>query len=79
MPPRQGQKLFVMDPRGQVLDRYATASLNFTPGSDIGLLNGILHTIIDEKLYDEGYGKPIQKALMPLLNKQRRPPLKKWR
>ncbi len=52
---KAGAKLFVMDPRGQALDRYATASLNFTPGSDVALLNGILHTIIDEKLYDKGY------------------------
>ncbi len=44
-----------MDPRGQALDRYATNSLNFTPGSDVALLNGMLHTIIDEKLYDKAY------------------------
>ena len=52
---KSGAKLFVMDPRGQALDRYATTSLNFTPGSDVALLNGMLHTIIDEKLYDKAY------------------------
>ena len=52
---KSGAKLFVMDPRGQALDRYATNSLNFTPGSDVALLNGMLHTIINEKLYDEAY------------------------
>ena len=52
---KSGAKLFVMDPRGQALDRYATHSLNFTPGSDVALLNGMLHTIIDEKLYDTAY------------------------
>ncbi|MGB1894947.1 MAG: formate dehydrogenase subunit alpha [Candidatus Puniceispirillaceae bacterium] len=52
---KSGAKLFVMDPRGQALDRYATNSLNFTPGSDVALLNGMLHTIIEEKLYDKAY------------------------
>jgi formate dehydrogenase major subunit len=52
---KSGTKLFVMDPRGQALDRYATNSLNFTPGSDVALLNGMLHTIIEEKLYDKAY------------------------
>ena len=52
---KSGAKLFVMDPRGQALDRYATNSLNFTPGSDVALLNGMLHTIINEKLYDKAY------------------------
>ncbi|MBL6777514.1 MAG: formate dehydrogenase subunit alpha [Alphaproteobacteria bacterium] len=52
---KAGAKLFVMDPRGQALDRYAEASLNFVPGSDVALLNGILHTIIDEQIYDKAY------------------------
>ncbi len=29
--------------------------LRFKPGSDVALLNSLLHTIIDEKLYDETY------------------------
>jgi formate dehydrogenase major subunit len=52
---KAGAKLFVMDPRGQALDRYAEASLNFVPGSDVALLNGMLHTIIDEQIYDKAY------------------------
>ena len=52
---QRGADLFVMDPRGQALDRYATASLNFTPGSDVALLNAMIHVIIAEGLYDESY------------------------
>ena len=50
-----GADLFVFDPRGQALDRYATDSLNFTPGADVALLNAILHVIISEDLYDKEY------------------------
>ena len=52
---QKGADLFILDPRGQALDRYATASLNFTPGADVALLNAMIHTIIDEELYDEAY------------------------
>jgi formate dehydrogenase major subunit len=47
--------LIVMDPRGTALKRHATHMLQFKPGTDVAMLNGILHTIIDEKLYDENY------------------------
>ena len=52
---KRGAKLIVMDPRGQDLMRHATHALKFKPGSDVALLNSLLHTIIEEKLYDEGY------------------------
>ena len=51
----EGAKLYIMDPRGQALDRYATASLNFTPGADVAMLNAMLHVIIQEELYDADY------------------------
>jgi formate dehydrogenase major subunit len=35
--------------------RHATYSLRFRAGSDVALLNSFLHTIIEEKLYDEQY------------------------
>jgi formate dehydrogenase major subunit len=50
-----GAELFVLDPRGQALDRYASESLNFTPGSDVALLNAMIHVIIAEQLYDADY------------------------
>ena len=42
-----------MDPRKQDLSRHAYKHLAFKPGSDVALLNAIIYTIIEEKLYDE--------------------------
>lgn len=47
--------LIVMDPRGTQLKRHATHTLQFNPGTDVAMLNGILHTIIEEGLYDRQY------------------------
>ena len=52
---RNGAKLIVMDPRGQALSRYATHMLRFEAGSDVALLNAIMHTIVERGLYDENY------------------------
>ncbi len=52
---KRGTKLIVMDPRGQDLMRHAEHSLRFKPGTDVAMLNAMLHTIIDEELYDEQY------------------------
>ena len=54
---QRGARLFVLDPRGQALDRYAEDALHFTPGTDVALLNALIHVIIAEKLYDEDYVK----------------------
>src|SRR5262249_42444294 len=45
----------VLDPRGQALKRHATHMLQFKPGADVAMLNGILNTIVSEKLYDRQY------------------------
>ena len=52
---KRGAKIFVIDPRGYSLMRYATATLRFNPGRDVALLNSLLHTIIEEGLYDRQY------------------------
>src|SRR6185369_1906451 len=52
---KRGAKLFVMDPRGQVMARYATRMLRFKPGRDVAMLNAMLHTIVEEGLYDRQY------------------------
>jgi formate dehydrogenase major subunit len=52
---KRGKKLIIMDPRGQDLMRHATHSLRFKAGSDVAMLNSLLHVIIEEKLYDEQY------------------------
>ncbi|MFL6950508.1 MAG: molybdopterin-dependent oxidoreductase, partial [Xanthobacteraceae bacterium] len=52
---KRGAELIVMDPRGQALKRHATHMLQFRNGADVAMLNGILNTIVTEKLYDEQY------------------------
>jgi len=52
---KRGAKLIVADPRGQGLSRHATVNLRFKPGSDVALLNAMLHTIITEGLTDRQY------------------------
>ena len=52
---KRGAKLIVMDPRGQALAKHASHMLQFKPGSDVAMLNAILHVIITEQLYDRQY------------------------
>ena len=52
---KRGGKLIVIDPRGQALKRHATHMLQSKPGSDVALLNAIMHVIVEERLYDEQY------------------------
>jgi len=52
---KKGAKLIVMDPRGQSLSRHADYRIKFKPGTDVPLLNAMLHTIINEGLTDQQY------------------------
>jgi formate dehydrogenase major subunit len=52
---KDGATLIVMDPRGQALSRHATHMLQFKSGTDVALLNAIMHVIVEEKLYDQQY------------------------
>ena len=52
---KRGGKLIVMDPRGQGLKRHADHMLQFRPGTDVAMLNAIMHVIVEERLYDEQY------------------------
>jgi len=52
---RDGATLIVMDPRGQALSRHADTMLQFTPGSDVSMLNALLQVIVDEDLVDHDY------------------------
>src|SRR3954449_10661861 len=52
---KRGAQLIVMDPRGQALKRHATHMLQFKPGTDVAMLNGILNAIVSEGLYDRQY------------------------
>ena len=52
---KKGGKLIIMDPRGTAMKRFSSHMLQFKPGSDVAMLNAIMHVIIREKLYDEQY------------------------
>ncbi len=51
----KGAELVIMDPSDNYLSPYAAHRLNFYPGSDVALLNALLHVIIGEGLHDEQY------------------------
>ena len=52
---KRGGKLIVMDPRGVGLRRFASHMLQFRPGTDVSMLNAIMHVIVEEGLYDAQY------------------------
>ena len=51
----RGAKLVICDPRTTQLTRRATWHLQFRPDTDVALLNGLLHVIIEEGLVDEAF------------------------
>lgn len=52
---RKGTKLILMDPRTTELSRQATHHLAFKPGSDVPMLNAMMHVIVEENLVDEKF------------------------
>ena len=52
---KRGSKLIIMDPRKQAMSRHATYNLQFKPGTDVALLNALMHTIIAEDLANQQY------------------------
>src|SRR5690606_33189899 len=50
-----GVKLIVADPRRNDLARHATHYLQFNPGTDVALLNGMIHAIIEQGLVNEDF------------------------
>jgi formate dehydrogenase major subunit len=54
---RGGAKLIVADPREIDMTRFTDIWLRQTPGTDVALINGLMHVIIEEGLYDEEYVK----------------------
>jgi len=51
----KGAELYVVDPRYTDLAKRATCHLQIKVGSDIALLNGIMHVLIAEEIYDKEY------------------------
>lgn len=52
---KRGAKLIVMDPRGMALRKQAWKLLQFRPGSDVAMLNAMMHVIVTENLHDRAY------------------------
>ncbi len=52
---KNGQQIIVVDPRWTPLVRYATLWLQPRLGTDVALLNGIIHVIIREGLIDTSF------------------------
>jgi formate dehydrogenase major subunit len=52
---KRGTRLVVMDPRGMAMKRHAHWMLQFKPGTDVAMLNAIMHVIVAEGLYDRQY------------------------
>ena len=52
---RKGATLVVADPRKIWLTKLAKRHLQLRPGTDVWLLNAMMHTILEEGLQDEAY------------------------
>lgn len=52
---RRGAKLIVVDPRRIELVKWAHAGLQLRPGTDVALLNCIMHVIVQENLVDQAF------------------------
>ena len=55
---RRGATLVVADPRKIWLTKIATRHLQLRPGTDVWLLNALMHVILEEGLQDEEYIRP---------------------
>ncbi len=53
----KGTKLIVADPREIELSSYANINLRQRPGTDVALINGLIHVIIKEGLHDKKFIK----------------------
>lgn len=51
----RGAKMIVLDPRRPTIADHATRYVRFKPGTDIALLNGLMHVILREGLQDRNF------------------------
>src|SRR5207245_340182 len=52
---RRGTTLIVMDPRRPSLARQAHHYVRFKPGTDVALLNSLMHVVLREGLQDDAF------------------------
>ena len=60
---KPGAKLIVMDPRGQALSRHAAYHLAFRPGTDVALLNALIHVIIAREPVRPGLRRAVHRGV----------------
>ncbi|NOQ35228.1 MAG: formate dehydrogenase subunit alpha, partial [Methylococcaceae bacterium] len=52
---QNGTKIILIDPNRTAIAKYASHVLQFRPDTDVALLNGIMHVILDEGLQDDKF------------------------
>ncbi|WP_440480595.1 formate dehydrogenase subunit alpha [Ramlibacter tataouinensis] len=52
---KRGTKLVLADPRVTDIGRHAWRVMQFKPGSDVALLNALIHVVIEEGLADQAF------------------------
>jgi formate dehydrogenase major subunit/formate dehydrogenase alpha subunit len=52
---QRGVPLVVADPRAIDITEFATLHLRHTPGTDVALLNGVMHIIIQQGWHDQAF------------------------
>jgi formate dehydrogenase major subunit/formate dehydrogenase alpha subunit len=52
---QRGVPLVVADPRAIDITEFATLHLRHTPGTDVALLNGVMHIIMQQGWHDQGF------------------------
>ncbi|MGJ0514712.1 MAG: formate dehydrogenase subunit alpha [Methylomicrobium sp.] len=52
---KKGAKIILMDPNRSAIAKYAYRYLQFRPDTDVALLNGIMHVILEEGLQNDDY------------------------
>jgi formate dehydrogenase alpha subunit len=52
---KRGARIIVFDPRDVQIAKIADLHLSHRPGTDVACLNGLMHVIVDEHLYDESF------------------------
>ena len=52
---QRGAKMIVVDPRYSGIAEHANLHVPIKVGSDVAFLNGVMHVLIDEDLYDKKY------------------------
>jgi anaerobic selenocysteine-containing dehydrogenase len=52
---KKGARIIIADPRKINLVRFSTIWMQHKPGTDIALLNGMMHVLLKEKLIDKNF------------------------